>query len=130
MPNRRNEREHSVEKVKRPGFPLAIGTAWGVPHKIFLPLSSVKKATEEALILPVLPDLQKACGRTEVLRELQSINLQQCKEQLLVLKFTHRVNVATLNITRQDTGLVHRPLGAACCFVASGTLRSIHETQD
>ena len=65
MPNRRIEREHSVEKVKRPGFPLAIGTAWGVPHKIFLPLSSVKKATEEALILPVLPDLQKACGRTE-----------------------------------------------------------------
>ena len=41
------KREHSVEKVKRPGFPLAIGTPWGVSHKIFLPLSSVKKATEE-----------------------------------------------------------------------------------
>lgn len=65
MPNGRNEREHSVENVKRPGFPLAIGTPWGVSHKILPPLSSVKRATEGAYVLPVLPDAQMVCGRTE-----------------------------------------------------------------
>ena len=40
---------------------------------------------------------------------LRSINIQPCKEQLLVLKLIHTVNVATVSIPRKHAGLVHRP---------------------